>query len=54
MMFDRAHFAKFLVANNFDSKKALSHFLEYLEWRKQQNIDKLLVSLLPVTNLYRS
>ena len=26
LMFDRAHFARFLVANDFDVKTSLSHF----------------------------
>lgn len=42
-MFDRAHFARFLIANQFDVKKALAHFVEYLSWRKAQKIDNLLV-----------
>ena len=44
-MFDRAHFARFLVANDFDLAKAISHFNEYLNWRKQQKIDSLLVCI---------
>lgn len=43
-MFDRAHFARFLCADSFDIKQGISHFEEYLKWRKTQNIDKLLVS----------
>jgi hypothetical protein len=43
-MFDRSHFLRFLIVNNFEVKKALAHFEEYLNWRKNQNIDKLLVS----------
>jgi len=42
LMFDRAHFARFLVANEFDIKQGLAHFSEYLQWRKQQKIDALL------------
>ena len=42
-MFDRAHFARFIGADNFDIKTAIGHFQEYLKWRKTQNIDKLLV-----------
>jgi hypothetical protein len=44
LMFDRAHFARFLVANEFDLPKAIAHFNDYLNWRKQQKIDSLLVS----------
>lgn len=33
LMFDRAHFARFLKANDFDMKKAMEHFNEYLQWR---------------------
>ena len=44
-MFDRAHFARFLQGNDFDIKKAISHFHEYLNWRKQQKIDSLLVGI---------
>ena len=44
LMFDRAHFARFLAANDFDLKNAIGHFNEYLQWRKQQKIDNLLVS----------
>jgi hypothetical protein len=43
-MFDRAHFARFLVSNKFDVAKALEHFKEYLKWRKTSKIDNLLVS----------
>lgn len=43
-MFDRSHFARFLAGNNFDVKKAIGHFNEYLQWRKQQKIDSLLVN----------
>lgn len=43
MMFDRNHFARFLAANSFDVKKSMSHVQEYLNWRKQSNIDVLLV-----------
>ena len=43
-MFDRAHFARFLQGNDFDIKKAIGHFNEYLNWRKQAKIDSLLVS----------
>lgn len=46
LMFDRAHFARFLVANEFDIKQGLAHFSEYLQWRKQQKIDALLVKIL--------
>jgi hypothetical protein len=49
LMFDRAHFARFLVANDFDLGKAISHFNEYLNWRKQQKIDSLLVCIAPLT-----
>ena len=34
LMFDRAHFARFLAANNFDIKAGIEHFKEYLQWRK--------------------
>lgn len=45
LMFDRAHFARFLVSNNLDVTKALNHFKEYLQWRKTSKIDNLLVSI---------
>jgi hypothetical protein len=45
LMFDRAHFGRYLHANNFDIEKTLAHFKEYLQWRKQQGVDKLLVRL---------
>lgn len=34
LMFDRAHFARFLAGNEFDVQKAMTHFNEYLQWRK--------------------
>ena len=42
LMFNEPLYARFLSANNFDVAKALSHFQEYLQWRKTSNIDKLL------------
>lgn len=45
LMFDRAHFARFLAGNKFDVKKALEHFKDYLNWRKTSKIDNLIVSL---------
>lgn len=44
MMFDKNHFARFLAANNFDTKKAITHVQEYLDWRKQTSVDVLLVT----------
>jgi len=35
LMFDRAHFARFLIANNFNIQATIDHFVEYLNWRKQ-------------------
>jgi hypothetical protein len=34
LMFDRAHYGRYLHANNFDIEKTLEHFKEYLQWRK--------------------
>lgn len=42
LMFNRAHFARFLQANAFDQAKALEHFKEYLQWRKNSKIDHLM------------
>ena len=44
LMFDKQTFVRFLISNDFDIKKALAHFQEYLKWRKNQNIDRLAVS----------
>jgi hypothetical protein len=54
LMFDRAHKARFLVANKFDIKKALEHFKEYLLWRKNSKIDNLLVSTYSFSYYHRS
>ena len=48
LMFDRSHFVRFLISNEFDIKKTLAHFQEYLEWRKAQNIDRLAVNTDPL------
>lgn len=45
LMFDRAHFARFLIANQYDIKKTIAHFEEYLGWRKSQKIDNLMVNI---------
>jgi hypothetical protein len=44
LMFNRAHFARFLGASDFDITRGLEAFGGYLQWRKTQSIDKLLVS----------
>ena len=51
-MFDRAHFARFLVANKCDIPKAMAHFKEYLQWRKTAKIDNLLVRQLFIDNVF--
>jgi hypothetical protein len=35
LMFNRAHFARFLITNDFNIPKTIVHFQEYLAWRKQ-------------------
>jgi hypothetical protein len=51
LMFDRAHFARFLAGSKFDIKKALEHFKEYLSWRKSSKIDNLLVTSMMLSYL---
>lgn len=47
-MFERPQFARFLLAADFDPDKALKNFTSYLDWRKVQSIDKLLVNNAPL------
>jgi len=47
-MFERPQFARYLLAADFDPDKALKNFTSYLDWRKVQSIDKLLVIIPPL------
>jgi len=45
LMFDRHFYARFLSAHQFDTSKAIDLLKNYLAWRKNNNIDTILVSL---------
>ena len=44
LMFDQHFYARFLKGNDFDIDKSILIFKNYLQWRKQQKIDTVLVS----------
>ena len=43
-MFDKHFYGRFFKSYDFDTEKALKHWVIYCQWRKQQNIDTILVS----------
>lgn len=44
LMFDQHFYCRFLKAHNFDVKQAMVQLKLYLQWRKDQNVDTILVS----------
>ena len=52
-MYNRSHFARFLIANEFNIPKTIEHFKEFLNWRKSQKIDNLLVTITSLSSTRR-
>ena len=46
LLFDQHFYCRFLKAYNFDVQQAKVHLKLYLQWRKEQNVDTILVSKL--------
>jgi hypothetical protein len=44
-MFDQNFYCRFLKAHNFDVAQAKVQLKLYLQWRKEQNVDTILVSI---------
>ena len=44
LMFDQHFYCRFLKAHNFDIAQAKVQLKLYLQWRKDQNVDTILVS----------
>ena len=44
MIFDKHFYARYLKGHNFDISLATMQLKNYLEWRKKQNIETILVS----------
>ena len=44
MIFDKHFYARYLKGHNFDISRATMQLKNYLEWRKKQNIETILVS----------
>lgn len=42
--YDNSYLLRFLRARSFDLEKALLMFKEYLDWRREKNVDKIMVS----------
>ena len=45
LMFDQNFYCRFLKAHNFDVAQAKVQLKLYLQWRKEQNVDTILVSI---------
>ena len=44
LLFDKSFYARHLSAHGFKIDTAVKHLKNYLDWRKKQNIDTILVS----------
>ena len=44
LLFDKPFYARHLSSHGFKIDTAIQHLKIYLEWRKKQNIDTILVS----------
>lgn len=44
LMFDKSFYGRHLYAHGFQIDTAIQHLKNYLDWRKNQNIDTILVS----------
>ena len=45
LMFDQHFYCRFLKSQDFEIEKAITQLKLYLQWRKEMNVDTILVSL---------